>query len=250
MDGYGSATYGDAIAGVYDRLYGGRPDAEHAAAFLSAAADGGRALELGIGTGRIAIPLAAHGVEVHGIDASEAMIRHLASKAPGNGIHAAVGNFADLAMATSFELIYAVFSSFFGLTTQEAQVGCFGRVADHLEGAGVFVLEAFVPDPSRYVQGRYVGATHVETSSAGIDVSLHDSVNQTVSTQHVLVESSGTRLFPSLIRYAWPSELDLMAQLAGLRLRDRWADWSCSPFTSASRNHVSVYERATTSADA
>ncbi|MCY4014670.1 MAG: class I SAM-dependent methyltransferase [Gammaproteobacteria bacterium] len=246
MDNYEAATYGDAIAGAYDRLYGGRPDAEHAAASLSGMAAGGRALELGIGTGRMAIPLAACGVEVHGIDASEAMIRHLRGKAAATGIHAVVGDFADLAMDTKFELIYAVFSSFFGLTTQEAQVTCFRRVAEHLTDAGVFVFEAFVPDPSRYAQGRYVGVTHVEEDFAGVDLSLHDIVNQTVSTQHVLMETSGTRLFPSLIRYAWPSELDLMARLAGLRLRDRWSDWSRSPFTSASRNHVSVYERATT----
>lgn len=243
MENYESATYGDAIAGTYDRLYEGRPDAEHAAAFLSGMAGGGRALELGIGTGRIAIPLAACGVEVHGIDASEAMIRHLGSKPAGAGIRAVVGDFADLEMDTNFEVIYAVFSSFFGLTTQQAQVRCFTGVAEHLEDAGVFVLEAFVPDPSRYAQGRYVGVTHVERDFAGIDLSLHDTVNQTVSTQHVLLETSGTRLFPSLIRYAWPSELDLMARLAGLRLRDRWSDWSRSPFTSASRNHVSVYER-------
>ena len=243
MENYESATYGDAIAGVYDRLYGGRPDAEHAAAFLSVLAGGGRALELGIGTGRIAVPLAASGVEVHGIDASEAMIGHLRGKAAAAGIRAAVGDFADLAMDTRFDLIYAVFSSFFGLTTQDAQVTCFARVAEHLADPGVFVVEAFVPDPSRYAQGRYVGVTHVETDSAGIDLSLHDAVNQTVSTQHVLMETSGTRLFPSLIRYAWPAELDLMARLGGLRLRDRWSDWSRSPFMSASRNHVSVYER-------
>lgn len=180
---------------------------------------------------------------------SEAMIRHLASKPAGVGIHAVAGDFADLDMDTRFELIYAVFSSFFGLTTQEAQVRCFVRAAKHLTEAGVFVLEAFVPDPSRYAQGRHVGVTHVETDFAGIDLSLHDNVNQTVSTQHVLMETSGTRLFPSLIRYAWPSELDLMARLAGLRLRDRWSDWSGSPFTSTSRTHVSVFERAATSGD-
>lgn len=245
MENYAPPTYGDAIAGAYDRLYGGRPDAENAAATLAAMAAGGRALELGIGTGRIAIPLAACGVEVHGIDASEAMIRHLRGKTGAAGIHAVVGDFADLAMATRFELIYAVFSSFFGLTTQDAQVKCFARVAEHLADAGVFVIEAFVPDPARYAQGRHVGVTHVETDSAGIDLSLHDTVNQTLSTQHVLIETSGMRLFPSLIRYAWPSEMDLMARLGGLRVRDRWSDWSRSPFTSASRNHVTVYERAT-----
>ncbi len=254
METYESATYGDAIAGEYDRLYGGRPDAEPAASMLSLLAGGGRALELGIGTGRIAIPLAARGVEVHGIDVSEEMIRQLSAKPTAAGIHAVVGDFADLSLGESpdgdsirFALIYAVFSSFFGLTTQEAQVRCFRRVAEHLERDGVFVLEAFVPDPSRYVQGRYVGVTHVETRSAGIDVSLHDNVNQRLSTQHVLMEASGNRLFPSLIRYAWPSELDLMALLAGLQLRDRWTDWSGSPFTSASRTHVSVYESAASS---
>ena len=244
METYESATYGDAIAGEYDRLYGGRPDAEPAASMLSRLVGGGRALELGIGTGRIAIPLAARGVEVHGIDVSEEMIRRLSAKPTAAAIQAVVGDFADLSLNGRFALIYAAFSSFFGLTTQEAQVRCFRRVAKHLEGDGVFVLEAFVPDPSRYVQGRYVGVTHVETGSAGIDVSLHDSVNQRLSTQHVLMEASGNRLFPSLIRYAWPSELDLMALLAGLQLRDRWSDWSGSPFTSASRNHVSVYESA------
>ena len=245
VESYESTTYGDAIADAYDRLYGERPGADAAASLLCRLAGGGRALELGIGTGRIAIPLAARGVEVHGVDVSEEMIRRLWAKPAAVGIHARVGDFADLAVDGRFALIYAVFSSFFGLTTQEAQVRCFGRVAEHLEGDGVFVVEAFVPDPSRYLNGRYVGVTHVETRSAGIDVSLHDSVNQRLSTQHVLMESSGNRLFPSLIRYAWPSELDLMARLAGLQLRDRWSDWSGSPFTSASRNHISVYESAT-----
>ena len=217
---------------------------------LSRLARGGRALELGIGTGRIAIPLAARGVEVHGVDVSEEMIRQLGAKPAAAGIRALVGDFAGLSLDGRFALIYAVFSSFFGLTTQEAQVRCFRRVAEHLERDGVFVVEAFVPDPSRYVQGRYVGVTHVETASAGIDVSLHDSVNQRLSTQHVLMEASGNRLFPSLIRYAWPSELDLMALLAGLQLRDRWSDWAGSPFTSASRNHVSIYHSAATSSPA
>lgn len=121
---------------------------------------------------------------------------------------------------------------------------CFRRVAQHLTASGVFVIEAFVPDPARYgVPGRYVGATHVEQEFAALDVSVHDLARQTNRTQHMLLESAGNRLFPSTIRYAWPSELDLMAQLAGMRLRDRWSDWRGAPFRSASRTHVSVYER-------
>lgn len=246
-EGFDGAAYGEAIADTYDRLFAGGQDAEAAASTLADLAGDGRALELGVGTGRVAIPLAMRGVEVFGIDISPAMLQRLCEKPGGDAVKVVLGDFEHLSIEGEFELIYAAFSSFFGMVTQEAQVRCFRRVSQHLEASGAFVIEAFVPDPSRYgARGRYVGTTHVEAAVAALDVSVHDLARQTVRTQHVLLEATGNRLFPSTIRYAWPSELDLMALLAGLRLRDRWSDWGGAPFTSASRTHVSVYERRAT----
>jgi SAM-dependent methyltransferase len=207
-------------------------------------AGGGTALELGIGTGRIALPLLESGLRVEGIDASEAMVAQLRSKPRGNEIPVALGDFADIPVAGMYRLIYVVFNTFFGLLTQDAQVRCFRNVAAHLEEGGAFVVEAFVPDPTLFDRGQRLSATRVELERVQLDASRHDPVAQQVTSQHVLIGREGIVLLPVQIRYAWPSELDLMAQLAGLQLLARYADWERSAFTATSPAHVSVFTKS------
>jgi SAM-dependent methyltransferase len=238
---YGPETYGDRIAGVYDDLYGQQLDTTAAVEALARLAGSGPVLELAIGTGRIAVPLAQRGIDVHGIDASEQMVARLREKPGGADIPVTMGDFADVAVSGSFGLVYLVFNTIFALLTQDDQVRCFENVAKRLSAGGRFVVEAFVPDPGRWDRGQRVSATAIETDRVDMDVSRHDPVNQRVDSQHLRVTSEGTRMYPVSLRYAYPSELDLMARIAGLELVDRWGGWSGEPFTDTSRGHVSVY---------
>jgi SAM-dependent methyltransferase len=242
MKDYDESTYGDRVADVYDEWYAGL-DPGPAAATLAELARSGPALELAIGTGRVALPLAARGVEVHGIDASEAMVARLRAKPGGEAIPVTMGDFADVGVEGRFALIYIVFNTFFALFSQDDQVRCFANVAAHLADDGVFVIEAFVPELARFERGQRVNANRVETDLVILDVSLHDPVEQRVSSQHVVLQPDAVRLQPVAIRYAFPAELDLMARLAGLELRERWGGWEREPFTAASGQHVSVYAR-------
>jgi hypothetical protein len=156
-----------------------------------------------------------------------------------------LGDFADMAVEGRFTLIFVVFNTFFGLLSQDDQVRCMLGVAQHLTDDGVFVLEAFVPDLARFDRGQRLEVRTVETDRIRLDASVHDPVQQRVMSQHVLLSEQGIRLYPVQIRYAWPSELDLMARLAGLQLRSRWAGWAQEPFTATSGSHVSVYAHAT-----
>jgi SAM-dependent methyltransferase len=201
------------------------------------------ALELGIGTGRIALPMARKGIEVHGIDASEAMVEKLQAKPGGKDIPVSLGNFADFRIEERFSLVYVVFNTFFALLSQEEQVRCFENVARHLDDGGAFVIEAFVPDMTRWnqdqrVEARYLGGDHVV-----LDVARHDRVEQRVASNHLVISEEGIKVYPIELRYAWPSELDLMARFADLGLRGRWGGWHQEPFTAASTKHVSVYAR-------
>jgi SAM-dependent methyltransferase len=241
---YEAGTYGDRIADDYDEIFAGRSDMDEAADFLAELAGAGPALELGIGTGRIALPLAARGVAVHGIDASARMVEKLREKPGGADLPVVIGDFADVGVSGPFTLVFVVFTTFFGLQSQEEQVRCFRNVAARLTTGGTFVIEAFVPDPTRFTRGSNLEAVRVETDQVLLGATRHDAVSQTLVSQYVVVTEGGIRLFPARLRYAWPSELDLMAQLAGLRLRDRWANWRREPLTAASASHVSVYERA------
>ncbi|MDQ3765724.1 MAG: class I SAM-dependent methyltransferase, partial [Actinomycetota bacterium] len=205
MDEYNASTYGDRIAGIYDDWYDDLFDTEGAVDLLARLADGGRALELAIGTGRVAVPLAGAGVEVHGIDASEAMVAKLRAKPRGAGIPVAMGDFTDVDVEEKFSLIYVVFNTFFALTSQRDQVTCFRNVAEHLNDDGVFVIEAFVPDLTRFDRGQRVDAGRVEPGEVVIDASRHDPVKQRTYANHIVITERGTRLFPVQIRYAWPS---------------------------------------------
>lgn len=245
MEEYGPATYGERIAEIYDELYGSRFEAETAAAveFLAGLAGPGPALELGIGTGRVALPLAARGIPVHGIDASPAMVARLRAKPGGDRIPVTIGDFAEVGVDGQFRLIYVVFNTFFALLTQADQVRCFQNVARRLTDDGCFVIEAFVPDPARFDRGQRVEAVDVEPDRIHLHVARHDPVTQQVTGTHILLTESGIRLFPVKVRYAWPAELDLMARLVGLRLKERWGSWGREPFTARSAFHISVYSR-------
>ena len=190
----------------------------------------------------MAIPLAAAGVEVHGIDASEAMVERLRAKPGGEAIPVTIGDFRDFSLETAFSVIYVPFNTFFGLLTQDDQVTCFRTVARHLTPDGVFVMEAFVPDLARFDRGQRVSAIRVEPDGVSLDVSIYDPAAQVNDTQHVVIREDGVRLYPVRIRFAFVPELDLMARLAGLRLRERWADWDRTPFSGTSGKHISVWE--------
>jgi SAM-dependent methyltransferase len=243
MESYDAATYGERVADIYDDLHGRRPDTAAAVALLEELAGDGPALELAIGTGRVALPLAARGVHVDGIDASPAMVAKLRAKPGGETISVTMGDFAEVPVEGRYRLVYLVFNTLFALLTQEDQLRCFENVAGHLTDDGVFVIEAFVPDLGRFHRDQHVGAVSIGVDAVQLDVSRHDAMTQRVDASHLFFSEVGVRMYPVAIRYAWPSELDLMARIAGLRLRDRWAGWSRESFTATSGTHVSVYGR-------
>jgi SAM-dependent methyltransferase len=241
MSEYEAATYGEQIAEVYDSWYAGQ-DTEGAVEFLLGLVRSGDALELGVGTGRVALPLSARGVKVHGIDASPAMVDKMRKKPGGESIAVTLGDFTDVPVQGLFDLIYVVFNTFFALLTQEAQVKCFQGCAQHLKEHGSFILENFVPDLTRFDRGQRTDTIAISTDAARIDVSLHDAVKQQVHAHHILIERTGVRIYPVQLRYVWPSELDLMALLAKLELRNRFGGWRGEPFSNASVRHISVYQ--------
>jgi len=204
-------------------------------------AGSGRALELGIGTGRIALPLAQRGVPIHGIELSKAMLARLRAKPGGEDIPVAIGDFATTIVDGTFSLAYLVFNTIMNLTTQAAQVACFRNVAAHLEPGGCFLVEVGVPGLQRLPPGETIRAFHVSETRWGFDE--FDVARQGLISHHFEIVDGRLERFSVPFRYAWPSELDLMAQLAGMSLRDRWSGWKREPFTSDSRKHVSVWEK-------
>lgn len=237
------AYYGDRWAAIYDEHHVGRDEVDPAEAveFLAGLAGDGRALELGIGTGRIALPLAGRGVAIQGVDASEPMVERLRAKPGGESIPITIGDMAEVPVTGPYRLVYLVFNTLFGLLTQARQEACFRNVARVLDPGGVFVIECFVPDLARFDRDQRAQTRDVTEDSATVELSRHDAAAQRVTTQIVTFDAGGTHLHPVAIRYAWPSELDLMAQQAGLRLKERYSDWTRQPFGSASGKHISVY---------
>jgi SAM-dependent methyltransferase len=239
MKKYTHSTYGDRIADTYDQWYSAyEPSTIQTLVDL---ARGGRAPELGIGTGRIAIPIHQEGVEVYGIDASQAMLAKVKSKPGGEDIQVSIGNFTDVDVEGNFDLIFVVFNTFFDLDTQEEQIRCFKNVADHLTSGGVFIIEAFVPDMARFTNWQTVRVTDLDEDGVRLELSQLDLVNQQVTNQHVFLTEESTRFFPVKLRYIWPSEMDLMVRLAGMELRHRWSNWEGDPLTNDSGRHISVY---------
>lgn len=245
MSDYEPSTYGERIAGIYDDLHEWHLDTGTAVEALAALAGDGPVLELGVGTGRIAIPLAERGLSVHGIDASEAMVAKLREKSGGEAVEVVIGDFADVpAPGGPYALVVVAFNTLFALESQEAQVRCFAGVARNLQEDGTFVVESFVPDVARFDRGQRVSVERLEADRIQLEVSNHDPVGQRVLANHVVVEDGRIDQYPVQLRYAWPAELDLMARLAGLRLRSRHGGWREEPFTSESVRHISVYEPA------
>jgi SAM-dependent methyltransferase len=247
MERYEAETYGELIAGVYDDHVArtrSSDEAGAAVAFLAGLAPGGRMLELGIGTGRIAVPLASAGVEVHGIDASEAMVAKLHAKAPG--IPVAMGDMANVnAPADEYDVVFVVFNTFFAMLTQRGQVRAFANVAKVLRPGGRFVIEAFVPDLTRFERNQRMDVTTIGVDEVYVDVSVYDPLHQRVDASHIrLRNGEPVRTWPVSLRFAWPSELDLMAELAGLEPEARYAGWNGETFTAASGSHVSVWRKA------
>jgi SAM-dependent methyltransferase len=206
---------------------------------LAELAGGGRVLEFAIGTGRIAVPLAERGVPVVGIDSSESMLAQLREKPGAAGIDAVAGDMAKTRMDGEFSLVYLVFNTIFNLTSQDLQVACFENAAAHLSPGGRFVIEARVPELQRLPLGQTVLPWRADPT--GMSFYVYDTVTQRMDGQHYYVEDGGLRPSPIELRYAWPSELDLMARIAGLRLEHRWGGWQREPFTGLSPSHVSVY---------
>jgi SAM-dependent methyltransferase len=234
-------SFDETVAASYDEL-AQRGDEAFTVAFLEQLAQGGRTLELAIGTGRIALPLAARGVPVDGIDISPAMVAQLRSKPGGERIDVHIGSFADVAVPGSYRLIYVVFNTLFNLLTQEEQVRCFVNVASRLEEGGMFVVEGGTPaEFYRLRNNQYVDAEAIRVDQVRLDVARFDPLTQVLEETHVTLSSAGITLNPIVTRYAWPSELDLMARLAGMRLQERWGGWNREPFTADSRNCISVY---------
>ena len=238
--------------GYFDELVAARYDESSAEMFdpavvdpvvdlLAELAGGGRALELGIGTGRIALPLAQRGVPVHGIELSQAMAARLRAKPGGEEIGVTIGDFATTRVDGTFTVAYVVFNTIMNLTTQAAQVACFRNVAAHLEPGGCFVIEVGVPDLQRLPPGETVRPFDLSETHLGFDE--YDIANQGLKSHHFTLVGVTFERLSVPFRYAWPSELDLMAELAGMRLRDRWSGWRREPFTSDSREHVSVWEK-------
>jgi SAM-dependent methyltransferase len=243
MADYDESTYGERIADIYDELHSFLDTTDAAAEFLAGVAGTRRVLELGIGTGRVALALVGRGLRVCGIDSSPAMVEKLRAKPGGATVTVTIGDFGDVKVPGQFSLIYVVFNTFFGLLSQETQLKCFQRVASHLTPDGVFVIEAFVPDQTMFERGQNISARHVDASTANIHAAVHDPITQQVHGTNILLSEGAIRFYPVQIRYAWPAELDLMAQLAGLRLRERFGGWKREPFDKSSRLHVSVYEK-------
>ena len=239
-DGY----FDERVAARYDESAGEMFDpaiVDPVIDFLVEIAGSGRALELGIGTGRIALPLAQRGVPVHGIELSNAMVARLRAKPGGEDIGVTIGDFATTTVDGTFSVAYLVFNTISNLTTQAAQVACFRNVAVHLEPGGCFVIEVGVPALQRLPPGETARVFHISETRWGIDE--FDVAKQGLTSHHFAIVDGKVERFSTPFRYAWPAEYDLMAELAGMRLRERWSGWRREPFTSDSRKHVSVWEK-------
>lgn len=238
--------FGEDVAARYDENAASMFDAAvlgPTVSMLAQLAGDGAALELAVGTGRVALPLAGRGVPVSGIELSTAMAEQLRAKDGAQRIGVTIGDMATTSVGRSFSLVYLVFNTIGNLTTQDQQVACFANAAAHLEPGGCFVIEVGVPDLRRLPPGENARVVSHEPGYVGYD-RYTDLAAQQATSHHFVADRSGAREFTTPFRYVWPSELDLMAQLAGMSLRDRWAGWDRSPFTGESTSHISVWEKS------
>lgn len=237
-------VYGAHIAGDYDEVTGALvPDTAAAVDTLVELARGGPVLELGIGTGRLAIPLVDRGLAVRGVEASDAMIERLRANAGDVDIPVTVGDFTEVSLDETFALAVLAYNTIYAVPTQDDQVACFANVASHLRPGGRFVLDAWVPDPAAFRGGHALRTLVVDGTDVLLEAAHLDPVAQRMTTTKIRLRDGEVRMFPANHRYAWPAELDLMARLAGMRLEHRWAGWRREPFTATSGHHVSVYRR-------
>lgn len=245
MSDYDERTYGAAWGPYYDDIYA-EVDTSAVDLLHGYAGSPGRALELAVGTGRIALPLTARGVAVTGIEISEEMIERLEAKPGGGAIEVVMGDFADVGVPGTYALVYLAFNTLFALLEQSRQVECFRNVADHLDPGGRFVLDCFVPDMKRFDEhNTRLGVSSISsTTEHAYEMSIHDQTTQRITSHMVRRLSDGQEVvLPVELRYAWPAEMDLMAQLAGLKLEQRWGWYDKRPYTEASKSHVSVYRK-------
>jgi Methyltransferase domain len=236
--------FGEDVARRFDERYGHQSDpavVDPMVDFLAELAGNGAALELGIGTGRIALPLAGRGVRVHGIDLSEAMVARLRAKPGADEIDVTIGDFATTRVEGTFSVAYLVANTIMNLTTQDEQVACFQNVASHLDSGGRFVIEVSVPGLRRLPPGEKFQPFDVSATHLGFDE--YDVARQGLVSHHYWIEDGKVDVLSPPFRYVWPSELDLMARLAGMSLRERWSGWKREPFTSESTTHVSVWQK-------
>ena len=234
-------AYGRSIGEEYDALYDDVLDTGLTVAVLADLAEGGPVLEMGIGTGRLALPLVALGLELAGIEASPVMVERLRAKPGGESIPVAVGDFADARMPGDFALVVLAFNTIFALPTEDAQVACLENAARHLRPGGRFVVDSWVLDPTRFSDGAAVSVRYLTGDRVSLDTGVLDRSCSRMETVQVVLSEGRVRLFPANHRYVGPRELDLMARVAGLRLENRWAGWDRAPFGPSSRAHVSVY---------
>ncbi len=236
--------FDERVAAAYDTRYADLDTpavVDPAVDFLAELAGSGAALELGIGTGRIALPLVERGVPVHGIELSPDMVAQLRAKPGGGAVEVAIGDFATTTVDGRFSLAYLVRNTITNLTSQDAQVACFRNVAAHLEPGGCFVIEVYIPELQRLPPGETVHPFELTPTHVGLEE--YDVATQIAWSHHYWMVDGQIETFSAPFRYVWPSELDLMAQLAGMRRRERWNDWQRQPFTRDSRSHVSVWEK-------
>jgi SAM-dependent methyltransferase len=243
--GIDAASYGERFADVYDDWYGDITDVVACTTTLARLAGSRTVLELGVGTGRLAIPLAERGVEVVGVDSSPAMLVKLAAKPGSDRVEAVLGDMADPPLGDRrFGLVFVAFNTFFNLASADEQQRCLDAVARLLDDDANFVLEAFVPPDEHDGPDRTVAPTRLTTDRVVLTATIHDRPAQTITGQHIDITEARTTLRPWKIRYASPAQLDAMAEKAGLRLVDRWAGWVGEPFDPDSPAHVSVYARS------
>ncbi|MEV0154346.1 class I SAM-dependent methyltransferase [Micromonospora sp. NPDC050686] len=235
------ALFGRLWAATYDGP--GNPDPGPAVDFLADLAGPDPVLELAIGTGRVALPLAERGLAVEGVEASEEMVAVLRGKPGGDGLPVVIGDMADVPVDGPYSLVFLVFNTLFNLTGAGRQEDCFGNVARVLAPGGAFVIETFVPDPADFDRNEQVRMSAVTEDSATIRLHQYDRAEQTFVRQTITFDRDGVHLHPFAMRYAWPEQIDAMAERAGLRLTERYADWDRAPFTTQSRSHISVYRR-------
>ncbi len=242
MEGFGPTSFGTLNAADYDRTQdpGTTPQAVD---LLTELAGHGRVLELAIGTGRVAIPMAQRGVRIEGLDASAEMIAEMRKKPGADTIPAVVGDMEDVPVEGPFDFAFLIFNTLFNLMSQEAQVRCFQNTAARLAPGGAFLIEAFVPDVTQFTKGRSFLTQKVDYEGVVLEAAVHHPVTQTVDYHYIRITRSGINTRPLVMRYAWPCEIDLMARLAGLTLESRWGGWDRTPFTAQSQMHVSLYRK-------